>query len=239
MKHELNVWVIGGDLRQAKLAELLQGDGHTVHTYALDRSPEPAPGEESNLTGAELADCVVLPLPAAGEGGTLNAPLSGGSHPLTQVLDALRPGQVICAGRVDPATRAMAEERGLTLHDYFAREELAVANAVPAALAVWHRPPPIVFSKRILATPYIPLFAAISFFIVTNHGGKGNPTGASSIVRGRMLSPLSGGKPHAFSAKRIAQRASSPATATPITPTSTSTSGSCAPISATAGKFPV
>lgn len=131
MKHELNVWVIGGDLRQAKLAELLQNDGHTVHTYALEQAPElPWEGEKS-LTGVELADCVVLPLPVSGDGTMLNAPLSEGSHPLAQVLDALRPGQIICAGRVDARTLTMAQERGLMLHDYFAREELAVANAVP------------------------------------------------------------------------------------------------------------
>lgn len=98
MKHELNVWVIGGDLRQAKLAELLQNDGHTVHTYALEQAPElPWEGEKS-LTGVELADCVVLPLPVSGDGTMLNAPLSEGGHPLVQVLDALRPGQIICAG---------------------------------------------------------------------------------------------------------------------------------------------
>lgn len=81
---------------------------------------------------------VVLPLPAAGEGSLLNAPLSGRKHPLALVLDALRPGQVICAGMVGPQTAALAADRGLTLHDYFAREELAVANAVPTALPVGH-----------------------------------------------------------------------------------------------------
>ncbi|MGN1004486.1 MAG: dipicolinate synthase subunit DpsA [Oscillospiraceae bacterium] len=131
MKHELNVWVIGGDLRQAKLAELLQNDGHTVHTYALERAPEAAWEGEPCLTGVELADCVVLPLPVTGDGTMLNAPLSKAAHPLSQVLDALRPGQILCAGRVDSGTLAMAQERGLVLHDYFAREELAVANAVP------------------------------------------------------------------------------------------------------------
>ncbi|MFQ7855861.1 MAG: hypothetical protein ACLRIS_12720 [Flavonifractor plautii] len=80
------------------------------------------------------------PLPAAGEGSLLNAPLSGRKHPLALVLDALRPGQVICAGMVGPQTAALAADRGLTLHDYFAREELAVAVAVPTALPVGHYP---------------------------------------------------------------------------------------------------
>ena len=134
MGNELNFWVVGGDLRQAKLAELLAADGHTVHTWALERMGAlPGVRAAETLAEAERADCVVLPLPAAGEGGGLNAPLSEGEHPMAEVLDALRPGQVLCAGRVDPATAALAAARGLTLHDYFAREELAVANAVPTA----------------------------------------------------------------------------------------------------------
>ena len=50
---------------------------------------------------------------------------------------------MICAGMVGPQTAALAADRGLTLHDYFAREELAVANAVPTALPVGtlFRPP--------------------------------------------------------------------------------------------------
>ena len=140
MGNELNFWVVGGDLRQAKLAELLAADGHTVHTWALERMGAlPGVRAAETLAEAERADCVVLPLPAAGEGGGLNAPLSEGEHPMAEVLDALRPGQVLCAGRVDPATAALAAARGLTLHDYFAREELAVANAVPTALAKGHR----------------------------------------------------------------------------------------------------
>ena len=133
MKHTLNIWVVGGDQRQASMAALMAEDGHTVHTYALDRLETPITGAaaQADLTGAVLADCVVLPLPVADEEARLNAPLSAQSHPLGVILDALRPGQAICAGRITAPVRAMAEQRGLTLHDYFAREELAVANAVP------------------------------------------------------------------------------------------------------------
>lgn len=131
MKHTLNIWVIGGDLRQAKLAELLQNDGHTVHTYALESAPELTTAHEPELTGAELADCVILPLPVTGDGTMLNAPLSAQAHPLSQILDALRPGQIICAGKVGEHALTMARKRGLILHDYLTREELAVANAVP------------------------------------------------------------------------------------------------------------
>ena len=132
MRNEWNIWVVGGDLRQVRLAQLLGEEGHTVHTWALEEAegaPEPAAG----LSLARLADCVVLPLPAAGEDGRLNAPFSRRRPELAEVLDVLRPGQVVCAGRASPELRALAEERRLRLFDYFDREELAVANAVPTA----------------------------------------------------------------------------------------------------------
>lgn len=134
MRERLNFWAVGGDLRQAALAKALSEDGHTVHTYALERGAE-GPLCAEGLAGAALADCVILPLPAA-DGDWLNAPLSDRRTALTEVLDALRPGQLLCAGRVSPQLRQASEERKLRLVDYFAREELAVANAVPGALAV-------------------------------------------------------------------------------------------------------
>lgn len=135
MKHELNIWVLGGDLRQAKLAQLLAEDGHTVHTYALDACPEAIPGTypQETLARLERADCLILPLPVCSRTGQLNAPLSRRAHPLEEVLDAVAPRQFLCGGRVEPEALALAAARGLTIWDYFRREELAVANAVPTA----------------------------------------------------------------------------------------------------------
>lgn len=127
----LNIWVLGGDLRQNKLAQALAEDEHSVHAYALgDAGPDVQ--QEGALTGVELADCVILPLPV-GDATLLNAPLSAEPVALKDVFAALRPGQVICGGMVDSATQVLAESFGLTLRDYFAREELAVINAVPTA----------------------------------------------------------------------------------------------------------
>ncbi len=132
MRYELDFYVIGGDMRQIRLAELLQEDGHTVHTFALEQ--EGQEWAEPTLGRAAWADCVILPLPAVGTEGRLNAPLCGGEVPrMTDVLDALRPFQIICGGMMDSETVAAAQERRLVLHDYYAREEFAVANAVPTA----------------------------------------------------------------------------------------------------------
>lgn len=138
MKHELNIWIVGGDLRQEKLAQLLSEDGHTVHTYALGEPQTSDLISESTLRRANKADCVVLPLTISSGNGLLNAPLSLAEHPLAPILDQLSPQQFLCGGRVDRETEQLAQQRNLTIHDYFAREELAVANAVPTAYAMGH-----------------------------------------------------------------------------------------------------
>lgn len=147
MNHERNIWVVGGDLRQAKLAQLLSQDGHTVHTYALDQVRDlPGPFPQASLNRVGLADCVILPLPVCQGGSTLlNAPLSAADYPIEDILDRLSPGQFLCGGRVGEPIHALAQSRDLTIRDYFAREELAIANAVPTAegavqLAMEHLP---------------------------------------------------------------------------------------------------
>lgn len=160
MKHEQNFWVLGGDLRQACLARLLAEDGHRVNAYALGDVVTPTENltQPDLLDGISRADCVVLPLPVMGADGSLNTPLSRKALPLSAVLDTLAPSQVICGGRVDPIAGALAKERGLVIHDYFAREELAVANAVPTAEGAvqiaMEQLPITIHGARVLVTGY-------------------------------------------------------------------------------------
>jgi dipicolinate synthase subunit A len=134
LKRAYYFWVVGGDLRQVSLAGLLQQDGHTVQTYAMERRPEQASLTGSDtLAGLERADCVILPLPAAGEGELLHAPLSDRRIALPDLVAAMRPGQLLCGGKLPPSLVKLARARGILVADYFAREELAVKNAVPTA----------------------------------------------------------------------------------------------------------
>ena len=130
---KLRFGLLGGDQRQLALAAALREDGHTVDTYALGEAEEP------NLDALAEADCAVLPLPVTVDGILLNTPLSPWTLTVETVLDALRPGQLVCGGMIEPAFEKSATARGLTLADYLAREELAVRNTVPGALAVEQR----------------------------------------------------------------------------------------------------
>ena len=127
--------VLGGDMRQAKLAELLAADGRSVSTFAIDKIRlDSAITQETSLKEAvEAADCVILPLPVTSREGMLNTPLSCDLFTTREIFAALSPKQIICAGKVDDATCELADTMGLEVIDYLKREELAVANAVPAA----------------------------------------------------------------------------------------------------------
>ncbi len=127
--------VIGGDMRQAKLCELLAADGHTVSSFALDRFDFKGKARPCKTVKECVGDsgCVILPLPVAVRDGLLNAPLSQSHHTVAEVLSAIPKDVLILGGRVDEATRAEAAGLGLGVTDYFDREELAVKNAVATA----------------------------------------------------------------------------------------------------------
>lgn len=122
--------VIGGDRRQAELARLLAADGHTVCTYGLEGWK---PGGEGTLDHAAEAGTVILPLPLCKGDGVLNC--EEGPVPTSDLFRRLRPDQLVLAGQVKAAQRWEARDCGLTLVDYFQREELTVANAAATAEA--------------------------------------------------------------------------------------------------------
>lgn len=130
LEREQNFWVVGGDLRQRALARLLREDGHTVHIAGLEGE-----GLETEPLGSglALAHCVILPLPVTRTEGVLHTPLSEDTVTLSDVLEKMEPGQIVCGGLVSSSVRAAGEKRGLRVFDYYAREECMVANAVPTA----------------------------------------------------------------------------------------------------------
>ena len=134
MRENLRFCVLGGDLRQVCLAELLAADGHAVRLLGFERLRRETaiPPLESPEQLTE-ADCLVFPLPAMNRSGALNTPFSAADWSLSALWPMLRPRQVLCGGRITPELAAAAAAHGLRFHDYYAREELAVANAVPTA----------------------------------------------------------------------------------------------------------
>jgi dipicolinate synthase subunit A len=122
--------VIGGDMRQSKLAELLASDGHTVKTFGLERDGTIGAKGESCLSDAVLgSQYIILPMPAFFSDGKLNTPLSESTIWATDILDALTPRLVLFAGRVGDDFKTEASSRGIRLFDYYEDEALTIKNA--------------------------------------------------------------------------------------------------------------
>ena len=126
LKTPIHFCLVGGDARQLSLRTLLARDGHTVTTLAISDSP-------TALSPLRQANCVVLPIPATDQTGALYAPLCPTPISAADVLDILRPGQLLFGGKISETTHSQAAERGLLIRDLLLREEFSIANAVPTA----------------------------------------------------------------------------------------------------------
>ena len=122
--------VIGGDLRQLTLADALEADGNRVRVYGFDKAEECSKKAES-LEAAAQSDMIILPLPVSHDQISLNAPFSTETIPLEELVVRLTPKQLIFGGKISSQLRERLS--GITCYDYFEREELSVANAIPTA----------------------------------------------------------------------------------------------------------
>ena len=126
--------VIGGDVRQVRLAELLAGDGHGVKVFGFDnaefKKAEPA---ESLAEALEHAACVILPVPALTQDRCINAPLCADKIYAGDVFRYIGTGTVVCAGKADKNLTDIAGDKASAVIDYMCKEEFAVANAAITA----------------------------------------------------------------------------------------------------------
>lgn len=129
----LHFVLIGGDMRQLKLAQLLRANGHHVSTYALSAPLPPGVTPLASLSHASSSAAVILPLPLSLDQLCLNAPLFETPISLERLFSELSPSQKILGGFIDPSTFALAKSHNLTLADYYTQEELIIAGAAATA----------------------------------------------------------------------------------------------------------
>lgn len=121
------ITVLGGDLRQVYLARMLLDDGKDVVTWGLDQGSAP---NSVPLNIALERDILILPLPVC-RGGRLNLPLTDTELRPEQLWPRLRYDQLLLGGMTKELSSQLMTDLGLTLMDYYDREETQVANAVP------------------------------------------------------------------------------------------------------------
>lgn len=126
--------VIGGDLRQAHIANRLASQGKTVYALLLEENASLNPSLQcASLDCLGSCDCVILPMPLSSDDKTIHAPFSRQTVEAAEVFSRLRPGVAVFAGRISAAIRESAGKYGIMPMDYLEREELAVRNAAITA----------------------------------------------------------------------------------------------------------
>lgn len=121
--------ILGGDLRQVYLARLLSEDGWKVITWGLEKG-----GGDGGapLDQALEGDILLLPMPVC-RNGMLHLPLTDTELEAERLWARLRYDQLLLGGMTGDLSRRLMADYGLTLLDYYNREETQVANAVPTA----------------------------------------------------------------------------------------------------------
>lgn len=119
MKEPLRILVAGGDRRQKYAAQMLaQQPAFSVTTIGFSH-PVPSALPET--------DVLLLPIHTSPE----NVPSPYGELSLPWLLSSVRADGLVCGGMLPEAVCRMCQEQKLDFCDYFQREELCLANAVP------------------------------------------------------------------------------------------------------------
>ncbi len=128
------VSVIGGDLRQLTLANLLKNEGYHVFLYGFDK--DITLNTLFNETDTDFvlnSDIVILPMPVTFDGTTINSPYAKEAMSIDYFLDGINPSAIVFGGQIQPNLQKALEEKHIAYRDYLKREELSVKNAVPTA----------------------------------------------------------------------------------------------------------
>ncbi len=131
------VSVIGGDLRQLTLARLLKTEGYHVFLYGFDKDIQLEGLENETDKDYVLgADIIILPVPVTFDGTVINSPYAKIPMTIEEFIYNINPSAIVFGGQIQPNLQKAFEDNSIAYRDYLKREELAIRNAVPTALAI-------------------------------------------------------------------------------------------------------
>ncbi|MDR1754460.1 MAG: dipicolinate synthase subunit DpsA [Eubacterium sp.] len=125
-----NFLFLGGDLRSVYAAEKLN-ERFDCFIYGQENLWLPTPIQTPVLREVTKCRNLVLGLPSSCDGETINAPNWNETIYPEIILEAVENGGTVFAGKAFEKLSSLCEKHGFKFIDYFAREELAVMNAIP------------------------------------------------------------------------------------------------------------
>lgn len=126
------VSVIGGDLRQLTLAELLTKDGYDVKVIGFgENSMSSKYKTAKDINEASESDIIILPMPVTLDYKNVNTPFDQNPISLEHLSDIVKKDAIVLGGRVTKEIFEIFKSNKCI--DYYTREELMIKNAVPTA----------------------------------------------------------------------------------------------------------
>lgn len=133
--HKKKFSIIGGDLRNIKLANLLVDEDNEVKIYGFDKAEFDLGKKEANslFEAIEGTDIIIGPIPFSNDNETLNAPFCSNPIPINDVFRSISKNQLLIAGRISEKISHMSKVYNVYTIDFLDRDEMAVLNAIPTA----------------------------------------------------------------------------------------------------------
>ncbi|MEI3392600.1 MAG: dipicolinate synthase subunit DpsA [Clostridia bacterium] len=129
--------VLGGDLRNVKLAGMLADDGNRVYSFGQDRSDEILDDGRiekcTSLKAAmEKAQVIIGPVPFSSNEDFINAPFA---HDKIMIDDLMKTnkGKIFISGSIKDNLRKQLDEKYMEVIDIMKRDDLAILNTIATA----------------------------------------------------------------------------------------------------------
>ena len=129
--------VLGGDLRNVKLAGMLADDGNRVYSFGQDRSDEILDDGRiekcTSLKAAmEKAQVIIGPVPFSSNEDFINAPFA---HDKIMIDDLIKTnkGKIFISGSIKDNLRKQLDEKYMEVIDIMKRDDLAILNTIATA----------------------------------------------------------------------------------------------------------
>lgn len=129
--------VLGGDLRNIKLAGMLADDGNRVYSFGQDRSDEILDdGRIEKCTSLkvamEKAQVIIGPVPFSSNEDFINAPFA---HDKIMIDDLMKTnkGKIFISGSIKDDLKKKLDEKYMEVIDIMKRDDLAILNTIATA----------------------------------------------------------------------------------------------------------
>ena len=157
--HRIKYAIVGGDMRNVYLAELLKKDYQYVEIYGFEKSGKPWAVKDAPLDFIlDGAKVIIGGIPFISENGFISTPLSKNKTTVNEVIEKIEENAIFIAGKIPENVIKQLEEKNIKHVDIVEREELMVLNAVPTAEGAVHiliqELPMTLMDSRILIVGY-------------------------------------------------------------------------------------